>query len=279
MCVEFVTHETGAAHVQRRKDCHVVVCCSASRLERGDGDQYVQGAGDDTENWAHGLTAELFWEHRNELMLERSENELLGLIEEIVRRDRSEGRARTAEVWPRGCKLPFYIGTKSALGELEIDFDALVHCEDSEPPMDTRIEGAPKPTKPLTLLMGCPSGKLGGKTLRQRLPLLKPFIEQVLATTVTPRIFVTCSNGKDLSVGTALAIFCLYLDDQGMPSIMIQNKVVNAWAGNLTNHPRADIDKSVIRERLASIAECMPSAQPSRATLQSVNTFLIGRPG
>lgn len=53
-----------------------VVCVSASRHVSEDEQRerhswtYIQGAGDDEESWARGLTAELFWRHRDALLEE-----------------------------------------------------------------------------------------------------------------------------------------------------------------------------------------------------------------
>lgn len=38
------------------------------------------------------------------------------------------------------------------------------------------------------------------------------------------------------------------------------------------------IDKSLVRRRLAWITSAKPSANPSRSTLQAVNSFLMERP-
>ena len=53
-----------------REEWNVVVCCTASarRVEGAGEGWYVQGAGDDTENWARGLTATGFWRNRGVLM-------------------------------------------------------------------------------------------------------------------------------------------------------------------------------------------------------------------
>ena len=42
--------------------------CNAERARERASYTYVQGAGDDEENWARGLTAELWWQWRDELM-------------------------------------------------------------------------------------------------------------------------------------------------------------------------------------------------------------------
>ncbi|TQS32253.1 hypothetical protein Golomagni_07439, partial [Golovinomyces magnicellulatus] len=63
-----------------------IVCCTASRrvvgseMEEGG---YIQGAADDTENWAHGLTAPIFWSNIDKLM-ETSEPELPDVIKDLV---------------------------------------------------------------------------------------------------------------------------------------------------------------------------------------------------
>ena len=41
---------------------------------------------------------------------------------------------------------------------------------------------------------------------------------------------------------------------------------------------RAAIDKSFIRRRLAWITNAKPDSNPSRSTLQAVNSFLMERP-
>src|SRR6266487_750297 len=46
------------------EDFHPIICCTVSRRVSGgeiSEGGYIQGAGDDTENWAHGLTPSIFW--------------------------------------------------------------------------------------------------------------------------------------------------------------------------------------------------------------------------
>lgn len=64
-----------------------VICCTSSKRVT-DGEMsghtgYIQGAGDDTENWAHGLTPPIFWAHADEL-LSAHEAELPTLIKCLV---------------------------------------------------------------------------------------------------------------------------------------------------------------------------------------------------
>jgi tRNA A64-2'-O-ribosylphosphate transferase len=60
------------------EDYHPVICCTVSRRVAGgelSEGGYIQGAGDDTENWAHGLSPPVFWANR-EVLLSTPEAEL-----------------------------------------------------------------------------------------------------------------------------------------------------------------------------------------------------------
>jgi hypothetical protein len=50
----------------------VLFSCSAVRTDALHAQEhswkYIQGAGDDDENWCQGLTSELFWRHREEIL-------------------------------------------------------------------------------------------------------------------------------------------------------------------------------------------------------------------
>jgi tRNA A64-2'-O-ribosylphosphate transferase len=67
-------------------DYHPIICCTASRRVAGgevSEGGYIQGSGDDTENWAFGLTPAVFWPN-SELLLSTPESELPSLITELV---------------------------------------------------------------------------------------------------------------------------------------------------------------------------------------------------
>jgi tRNA A64-2'-O-ribosylphosphate transferase len=105
--------------------------------------------------------------------------------------------------------------------------------------------------------------KLGSRDLRTELPRLVPFLSSLPLFTYPPKILVCCPSGKDLSVGTALAILCLYSSDAGATYLFTNPK------------PHGEIDKNYIKHRLSWITTSNPALNPSRATLQSVNTVLL----
>ena len=152
------------------------------------------------------------------------------------------------------------------------------------------------------LHLNCSAGKLGSRDLRKELLKLPPFITAATATADTDNVASTgtvssdgdsdasvprtkgqvdslsasipisniriadTSSGHDIAIGVALAILSLYSNDDGYID----------WSRNMsTSH--TTLDKSVIRKRLSRITAAMPSAKPSRATLNAVNEFLLRR--
>lgn len=114
------------------------------------------------------------------------------------------------------------------------------------------------------LHLSCQTGKLGSRDLRVKLPQLYTFFTS-LPSSEPPKVLVVCPTGKDLSVGTALAVLCLFTTEAGE---------INAGPLQTPN----TIDKSFIKHRLSWITTSNPALNPSRATLQSVNAVLFDTP-
>lgn len=229
----------------------VILCTSSRRVHAAEASEggYVQGAGDDSEGWAHGLTAQLFWRHKGRL-LATSEGDLPELIRELDLADAKANGGKTLQAVRPTSFL--YVGSLSDLHNKTVtESDAMIICAS----IDESI-GIPKSKGP-RLLLPCAQGKLGSRDLRKHLPNLVEFFGTI---DPTRRVLVACETGKDISVGVALALLCLYADDKGNLSTKLE---------------RQKIDKNLIRRRLGWIMTSIPSAKPSRATLQSVNAFLM----
>ncbi|KAG9248222.1 tRNA a64-2'-o-ribosylphosphate transferas-like protein [Calycina marina] len=239
-------------------DYHPVICCTVSRRvfggEASEGG-YIQGAGDDTENWAHELTPTLFWENQS-LLQSTPESDLPDLIKALVERGTSSIARDARVVSPTSCML--------------IDTLSSCHRDDKLP----TIALLPKVTVESTwttsktkLELGLGPHKLGSRNLRTALPRIVAFAESMLLSADArfrpQQLVLCCESGKDLSIGAALAILCLLFEDDGSLRITAV---------------RPSIDKNFIRRRLGWISTSMPDANPSRATLQSVNSFLMERP-
>jgi tRNA A64-2'-O-ribosylphosphate transferase len=105
----------------------------------------------------------------------------------------------------------------------------------------------------------CQTGKLGSRDLRVQLPRLRVWR---FDASELGKVLICCPTGKDLAVGTALAFLCLFVDDKGAVDM---------------RKPREarSVDKTFIKQRLSWITTSNPALNPSRATLQSVNTTLM----
>ena len=243
---------------------HPVVCCVGSRRVKGTEMSeagYIQGAGDDTENWAHGLTAPVFWEHRAEL-LATSEARLPELIASLV-----AGPGRGAEAAELSCKQVtpcIAVGQLPVLAEALDTNSCLVTLEPKGTASDTWVKSRGH------MEVGLAKSKTGSRVLRDSLPRICQFVADFLGSE-TPgelvgehrpekKIYVACQTGRDISVGVALALDCWLFEDDG-----------SLRAGQ--DEPK--FDKTAIRVRLGRIMQAMPEANPNRTTLQSVNSFLM----
>ncbi|KAF2029011.1 tRNA A64-2'-O-ribosylphosphate transferase [Setomelanomma holmii] len=234
---------------------HPIVLCTASRRVHGaeaSENGYVQGAADDHEAWSHGLTPAVFWKNRHFLM-RTSEEDATSVIAKLLRDDPNDGTNTTAALIKPTSSL--YISSSQNLDLTH--FDVVISC--APIPYQPEIIKDAKVNHYLPLK--CSTGKLGSRDLRNELPHVTTFLSSLPPTT-SGKILVCCLTGKDLSVGTALAILCVYADDNG----------------NLDfTKPRAaaGIDKNFIKQRLSWITTSNPALNPSRATLQSVNAVLL----
>jgi tRNA A64-2'-O-ribosylphosphate transferase len=229
---------------------NLIVCCSASSRvsgAEGGGGGYIQGAADDSESWSRGLTATKFWEHQNELM-SIGEDELPDLIDRLVYEEQQSSPADPDAVLIEPTTTIFLgAGARSSTA----GYDLVVNCEG-----ESGAEG-----KNMVNLK-CHHGKHGLNSLRERAGAAHNAARATLTADLASRVLVTCSTGRDLSVGIALILLCSFFDSQGL----------------ISERSGPFIDKDFIRSRLAWITSSKPDANPSRATLQAVNTFLMNKP-
>jgi tRNA A64-2'-O-ribosylphosphate transferase len=195
------------ADLHTSDEYNLLVLCSASRrvhgAEMSEGG-YIQGAGDDSEAWAHGLTPPVFW--ANQAILKNTpEDELPELIDRLVAEHKLLDVAQDATLISPTRNL--YIGSAEAGVDAGNRYDLVIDCNGSA----AAAEGNAK-----RLNLGCDSGKLGSRDLRKCLDKVRDFIGARLGADPTLSVLVTCENGKDLSAGTLLAIVCLFYDGEGM---------------------------------------------------------------
>lgn len=168
---------------------------------------YIQGAGDDSEAWAHGLTPPVFW--ANQAVLKGTpEDELPELIDRLVAEHKLLDVTQDATLISPTRNL--YIGSGAGV-DAGGRYDLVIDCNGSA----AAVEGNAK-----RLNLGCDSGKLGSRDLRKCLEKVREFIGASLGEDSSLSVLVTCENGKDLSAGTLLAIVCLFYNDEGMYAII-----------------------------------------------------------
>lgn len=236
---------------------NLVVLCTASNRTSADvsDDHYVQGAADDHESWALGLDAVSFWAHNHQLR-SGSEDELPRLIAAIV----DDGPQASHEMIP--ILVPptsnLWIGNNSSAHKHALEFDVIVSCtKDPSASLGARFKNA-------YITLACTQGKIGSRQLRVELTKasLLSSIREASSASREPKILVTCHTGSDLAVGVALALLCRLYSPKG------------AYIPD--DQHETNLSKDIIKHRLSWIMIAMPHAKPSRATLQSVNAYLLG---
>lgn len=235
-------------------DFHPVVLCTASRRVNGaEGSEgaYVQGAADDHEAWSQGLTPTIFWAHKDEL-LKTNEEDLPELITRLVKEETA------SDAVPILIKPTSGLYISATQNVNTSPFDAVISCGPDPLP------GLTPGPKTRYLHLQCQTGKLGSRDLRTQLKHLS-VLDTWFADEASDKKLLICDpTGKDLAVGVALAILSTYADANG----------------TLTFFPRsqAQIDKVTIKQRLSWLTTTHPTLNPPRATLQSVNAWLMPNP-
>ena len=162
---------------------------------------YIQGAGDDSEGWAYGLTPPVFWANRD-ILKNTPEEELPELIKQLVGEYKLHDVAQDAtRIAPTGNLFIASTGSVDAANK----YDLVIDCN------GPAVEGDVK-----RLGLGCESGKLGSRDLRKSLDKVRDFVCTRLEKDSGLSLLVVCESGKDLSAGTLLAIVCLFYNDEGM---------------------------------------------------------------
>lgn len=209
-----------------------------------------------------GLTPPVFWEHAD-LLLSTPEPDLPDLVRSLVASHASSSPASA----PKEIAPCLFVG-------------ALPIAENQQPPSICTVvihaktlDSGSWEKSPLLMEVGIGKHKIASRNLRVALPHICEFIQRYLESTAgegpessitetgPKQIIIACETGKDISVGIALALLCQFQDSGG---------------GLSPRQQRPDINKSVIKVKLGSIMTKFPDANPSRATLQSVNSYLMG---
>ncbi|KDR76419.1 hypothetical protein GALMADRAFT_140055 [Galerina marginata CBS 339.88] len=191
-----------------------IVCVSASKqIEQGverrsSGFSYIQGSGDDHELWGMGLTPEMFWTHRDQL-LKTERTQLLGLVSRIVSL-RNQTIIRSTNPPTPVTK----VGGRLLLCTTADLPDETKEGEQAYILLTPQTDEEALPSTVSKLYLSVVSGKKGQHDfLLSTLPKSVVFIRRNL--TQGRDVCVACESGKDLSVGIVLAALQLFFTDDG----------------------------------------------------------------
>ncbi|SCW03285.1 LAFE_0G07074g1_1 [Lachancea fermentati] len=246
-----------------------IILCTASYqcqdgVDKRLGFTYVQGAADDHESWAKGLTPAVFWENVSafkdsvvsEQMLER-------LIEEktILESNCNVGLSTGAANFAQADQIT---------GELYLGC-LIQKCELSEAMIRNLLSKygiiicftktsliANKEDQPRIICYPLESdSKKSSRELRVKLPGICNLIKSSIQK--SSPILVCCDTGRDISVGVILAALCENYDEN--------------WS---MTSPQS-VSKITIRKHLSKVITKLNgrNVNPSRATLNSINAYLM----
>ncbi|TPX31028.1 hypothetical protein SmJEL517_g05568 [Synchytrium microbalum] len=198
----------------------VLVCASRmvhDGLERSGHYCYVQGAADDEESWSRGLTPELFWNHSNDIFLADSVEDVVDdlVYQQLVTNQNtvssdsigsnSKISTNTSSSWIfQSATLSIAVGNRASGRPPECwqHYGAVINC------------GAPEfehPDSRKYLYLPIPEGKKGAQQLEECIPVAIGFVRSLLKDGPV-RLLVHCMQGKDRSVGIAMALMMEFVD-------------------------------------------------------------------
>lgn len=246
----------------------VILCTASYRAQDGvdhsHGFTYVQGAADDHELWSCGLDPAMLWSHVEYFRdPDRDESELKRYVKELLdtkKESNYDGRLSdaldadliTAEV-ALGKIADELVITPRICQELADSFSLVLIL--------SQTVTLAQPHDAIKLYKLQSGSKRSSKDLRATLIEIDCVISLALHTSTRQGkpILVCCNSGNDMSVGVVLMILCKNYNE------------------NWTLGKPDSINKAVIRKHLTHLTAQLKrrNVNPSRATLNSVNSFLM----
>ncbi|KAI9749374.1 MAG: mitochondrial 5-aminolevulinate synthase [Chaenotheca gracillima] len=275
-------------------DFHPLILCTASRRVEGaevSEGGYIQGAGDDSEGWSHGLTPEVFWSTRD-LLLSTPEEELPVLISNLVSTGGNSFKSLSEDnatlIQPTANLFLAPLSDLAPCLTSRSYTHIITISTTSEPPSELSSVLTPQTTKAKNTYLGLKEGKLGSRALRSQLGSAVRFVSSPCPEGYSERkILIAAQHPHDHGIGVALAILCYFYDEDGTfhalplqisdtPQPLASPRSPQEPKQNLAPTTSDVITKQLIQRRLARLLSAFPSSvNPARETLKAVNTFLM----
>lgn len=257
---------------------------------------YVQGAGDDHENWARGLTPDMFWKHQAEL-LACEKNRLEAMVDSLVAEEKgghaahwfsplassSSTEGTESDILAGGDvevgETGLFIGSRSAdhtFSSVELDrYKLAIHFTTLPPPSHPTTDAVAdqlsslhlSPQKGKIYSIHMAPNKKGLSNIRSTFPPAIQLAHQTLTTTSSPspNVLICCQDGRDLSGSLIVAILTTCFDDQ--------RRLLRSQQ-EMERHGE-EVSKDTTKRRLQWLVSSNPRAAPSRAFLLRVNELLL----
>lgn len=184
---------------------HPVILLTASSLvpcghKRIEGFIYVQGAADDEEAWAHGLTSPQFWDHNEKLLNCMEEGELVHEIQRIIS---NSVLLTTKEEILRIGSTGIFLGIGTTIPK-----HATIICGSEESSRQNVLYlHIPRKAKPVTVMTQALFPAAVSFTVKHG--ILNNSSISIIATESSKEVV-------DLSIAVTLILLCLFFDDQGI---------------------------------------------------------------
>ena len=264
------------------EDIIPIILCTASYqaqdgVDKRHGFTYVQGAADDHELWSQGLDTKMFWANIDNFGdSDISEEVLKEYVADMIKEKLEYvSQLETEGVFPRLDRITdsLYLGKivdglqigPKLLQLLNEKYSAVVILSETCTIIDTENkEKNSNIDSNVIHLFNLQSGsKRSSKELRRRLQNIYPVIEKNLpirgSEEQTKPVLICCNSGTDMSIGVLLTVLCKNYNDD--------------W----TLQKPDSMNKIIIRKQLTHLISHLKgrNVNPSRATLNSVNSFLM----
>ena len=264
-----------------------IILCTVSYqaqdgLDKQFGFSYVQGAADDHELWSNGLTPTTFWSNVDELTdKSKTDEELVAITRRLLNEDNThtngskleEILVSTDKITPElvlGRALDNSVINNKLRFQLSRQYSLVIILSDTirvDKDVTSSGEEAASCDQALVKIYHLQSQtKKGSRELRTKLPEILTEVSNTLKKGCQLPILICCNSGTDLSIGVLLAVLSRHYS-QDWSLLPVEDAI--------SNPPIAT--KTTIRKHLTRIIAHLGgrNINPSRATLNSVNSFLM----
>ncbi|KAI9294166.1 initiator tRNA phosphoribosyl transferase [Neoconidiobolus thromboides FSU 785] len=211
---------------------------------------YIQGAGDDEESWAKGIKWQSYWENVDSILKYKTDDQILSLF----KTDSEELRFKSIK---NQNNMDFIADSKVAIGNWKSgdpnnpglrQIDLVINCCDQEYTAEKFNQKY--------LFLNIKEGKKGKEELFQSIDKVLKYLQN--NSEHVKSILCHCIQGKDRSVGIALAILLRFMGEDGKLNFQLKQRTV---------------DKQEMKNLIIHLLNYRPNIMPTRSTIKKVIAY------